>query len=508
MNRHIFCSLLLITGIFGFAQEDDKILTLHKSLDPRSVVEHLAFYELYPDTELGKRALRKAWELLADSNLIDTWALQRIPPCDVQALVRLVTHQTHDPPMQLEEEQLIVIERIARNLHNRKLQGFGVEEREKILALAPEEIDLARALLLFQFDPPDIQKIRRYEANIDIMALQIRARLSANASYEEKIHVMNHFLFQEMGFRFPPHSLYARHIDHYTFLPSVLDSRQGVCLGISILYLSLAQRLDLPLEIITPPGHIYLRYRKGEEVMNIETTARGIDTPSEMYLGVNTRLLQVRNMKETVGFAFINQASTLWDAKEYKQCIALYEKARLFIPNDPSLQMFLGCNHFLRGNYKKAISFLQRVRNHPSEVEVSPSTLPEDILLGRVDRDAFKAIFMPVNETRASILAKQEALQQALKRCPRFREGLMQLAVTYLQLNRLREAEEILLKYHSYDDTNVIVEYYLALIALQRWNHQRSWSHLKRAEMLCRNSHHSPKALQDLRRSLLMRCPE
>ena len=82
--------------------------------------------------------------------------------------------------------------------------------------------------------------------------------------------------FLRACFRFPPHSLYAKDIDVYTFLPSVLDSRRGVCLGVSILYLCLAQRLDLPLEAMTPPGHIYVRY--GED-LNIETTARGIDVP-------------------------------------------------------------------------------------------------------------------------------------------------------------------------------------------------------------------------------------
>ena len=98
-----------------------------------------------------------------------------------------------------------------------------------------------------------------------------------------------------MRFRFPPHSLHAKDIDIYTFLPSVLDGRRGVCLGVSILYLCLAQRLGLDLEIITPPGHIYVRYQSPEgEMINIETTARGIDIPSERYLGMETRKLQTK----------------------------------------------------------------------------------------------------------------------------------------------------------------------------------------------------------------------
>src|SRR6202044_1243325 len=124
-----------------------------------------------------------------------------------------------------------------------------------------------------------------------------------NATPQQKIDAINSFIFEEMGFRFPPHSRYAKDIDIYTFLPSVLDSRRGVCLGVSILYLCLAQRLGLNLEMITPPGHIYIRYHEGENIINIETTCRGIHMDSEDYLGINTRCLQMRNIKEVIGLA-------------------------------------------------------------------------------------------------------------------------------------------------------------------------------------------------------------
>src|SRR5205807_1806234 len=94
-------------------------------------------------------------------------------------------------------------------------------------------------------------------------------------------------------------------------------SRQGVCLGVSILYLCLAQRLDLDLEIITPPGHIYLRYPGKEQMINIETTARGINLPSDTYLGINTRKLEKRTLKEVIGMAFFNQASVYWEKGDY-----------------------------------------------------------------------------------------------------------------------------------------------------------------------------------------------
>ena len=148
-------------------------------------------------------------------------------------------------------------------------------EKRRDTRLAPEEIDLSRGLLLFQFDDKEEvqEEIKQYEAILDIMALQIAARLSPHPTDEEKIEAINHFIFHEMRFRFPPHSLYAKDIDLYTFLPSVLDNRQGVCLGVSILYLCIAQRLELPLEIITPQGTSTSAMQEKTTVINIETTA-------------------------------------------------------------------------------------------------------------------------------------------------------------------------------------------------------------------------------------------
>ena len=214
-----------------------------------------------------------------------------ILPSSTFTLISFVNRSSQDSSPTLNEEQFVVIEKISRHLANRQLKGFGIWDLETLLQLPMDQIDLARGLLLAELGGGEEGrlKIRSYEANIDLMALQISARLAAQRNSPEKIRAINDYIFSEMRFRFPPHSLYAKEIDVYTFLPSVLDSRRGVCLGVSILYLCLAQRLELQLQAITPPGHIYVRYvaPNGDET-NIETTARGIDVPSEVYLGLET----------------------------------------------------------------------------------------------------------------------------------------------------------------------------------------------------------------------------
>jgi tetratricopeptide (TPR) repeat protein len=509
-------TILFLMGLLSVCARTHKreiasaLQSLYHTLDPLSVTEHLAFYELYSETKEGQDALKHAWQLLSQDSLALGENHPVLPPFDIQAIISLITRQQFESKIQLMPDQLALIEKISRRLSNRSLKGHSVWTKDEVLALPPEEIDLARGLLLFQFDDQEapLEKIKHYEAVLDIMALQIAARLPPHPTDVDKIHAINQFIFHEMRFRFPPHSLYAKDIDLYTFLPSVLDNRQGVCLGVSILYLCIAQRLDLSLEIITPPGHIYIRYAKEGKIINIETTARGINPPSEIYLGINTRRLQQRDIKEVIGLSFMNQASVFWSKEDYATTLKLYEKALVFLTQDPLLKMFLGYSYLFNEREKEGAALLKEIKNITFDEAVSPESIPDDFLNGKIDADGIKAVFLPVDETRESILAKQNEVQSILKRYPHYRAGLMHLATTYLQLGRASEAKEVLERYHKIDPNNATVEYYLCILCLERLDYNRAWAHLKKTEKLVYSRSHYPKALEALRTELRRSCPE
>ncbi len=501
--------LFFILSLPLFA-ENSTVKTLYSSLDPYSLTEHMAFYELYPDTAEGKKAINHAWRLMSKTSQIGKLPRFLLPSFDIQAIVSLVTRQPFDEPVKLATDQLDAVHKLSSHFANRKLKGSHVWTRDEVLALEDEEVDLARGLLIEQFDNSKQFKedILQYEASLDLMALQILARLPEQATHIEKIREINRYIFQEMQFRFPPHSLYAKDIDIYTFLPSVLDSRQGVCLGVSILYLCLAQRLDLPLEIFTPPGHIYVRYHNGDTLINIETTARGINPPSEMYLGINTRKLEERTIKEVIGMAFINQASVYWQKQEYQTCVDLYEKSLPYLGDYPLLKMFLGLNYLFVGRTAEGEKLLRPLKNYTFDYSVAPESLPTDYLERKVNVEGLKAVFLPVDETRESILAKQKELQKLLKKYPEFRGGILQLAITYLQLARTGEAMDILTRYHEVDSSDPTVEYYLSIVCAERYDFKNSWKYLKSAEAITAARDHKPQALRALRNKLRTVCPE
>jgi regulator of sirC expression with transglutaminase-like and TPR domain len=475
-------------------------------LDPLSVEEHVAYYKLYPQTEDGEKALKHAWKLLCEAGGVEIQGIDNLPEVDLSSIIHLVTKEASEAPSNLNQSQLALLGQISMKLPNRKLKGSTVWTREEVLALEVSEVDLARGLLLYQFEPSDHLKneILQYEATLDLMALSIRARLPTWATDLEKIHAINRFIFEEKRFRFPPHSLYAKEVDLYTFLPSVLDNREGVCLGVSILYLCLAQRLGLSLEIITPPGHIYLKY--GDT--NIETTARGIHMPSEVYLGINTRKLQTRTIKEVIGLAFANQAAVAWEQQNPALAIKLYQKALLFVPNDPLTQMFLGFNYLFIGEKQKAKELLSHLKDYTFDYAVSKETIPSDYLQGRTDAEGIKAIFGHVDESRSSVLNKLHNLEKIIKKYPKFRAGLHQLAVCHLQLGHMAEGLKVLKRYHEIDGSDATVQYYLSVLYLERFDLKNAWFHWKNTIALTSAKEHHPKALKEIKIALLRHCPQ
>lgn len=486
-----------------------KIRASYNGLDPSSIVQHLAFYELYPHTNEGRQALLDAWNLMGAGS-------QSLPPASlpsldqtVHAIIALVNKQPDQKASQVNEEALAAIEKAASNLCNRRLKGYYAKSEAEVLALPPEEIDLAHAIFLSQqaHDSGAYQAKRNYEAAIDLMALQIRVRFPQNASPKQKIRVINDFIFYELGFRFPPESLYVKEIDRYTFLSSVIDSRRGICLGVSVLYLALAQRLGLPLEIVTPPGHIYVRYRDNDTIINIETTARGVDIESSEYLSMDAFALQQRNLKETIGLVHFNQAADGLRVEAFDKALSSYEKAKLYLPNDCLVDELMGMCCILCDKVDEGKRLLQRAVDSPANHLIVTRGVCHDYLEGNADGDSFKVIMQHVDEKRESILAKQKLLLGVVEKYPNGNAGLFALAMTWIQLHRFGEALELFKRCHNLDGTDPKVEYYLAALYAERYNYPKAWEHLKNAEAITRSHGHFPKALKEFKNALSEQCP-
>jgi tetratricopeptide (TPR) repeat protein len=464
---------------------------IYHSLDPHSVSQALAFCELYPETEESSLAMQRAVQLLKMPSE------QSVPK-----LFPLINRLKGSSTV-FSEEELLLIESLAAGLPNRQLKGYAVQSEAEMITLNTEEVDLGFALILSQLAGAEdaFFQARCYSAMLDLMALQIISRLPPEATAFQKIQETNRLIFEQMHFRFPPHSVYAENIDLYTFLPSVMDNHLGVCLGVTALYLAIAQRIDLPLEIITPPGHIYVRYRSEGKILNIETTARGVHMPDETYLSLHNPSLQERPLKEVIGMTHVNQASTYLYKGDFLKAAQIYEKALPYMPDDPLVKELLGYSYLFIGKKEEGEALLKGIGP-------GMNGIAEDYLAGKVDLEGMKAVFVLVDETRESLLLKQKKLEAALSQFPQFRYGLHQLAVVWVQLNRGREAIDALKRYFEIDPNDPVTNYYLSVLHGERHDFKNCWRYLKCAEKSLDQDQFSPKPLRELRRTLMQLCPE
>ena len=164
-------------ALYGEQTSSAKLRALYNSLDPSSLAQHLALYELYPQSSEGQQALQDTYRLLTgnQSGITTPITLPTSLTSSIHSIVGLVNKNPNTPAPDLNDTELAIIDKLASRLYNRQLTGYQAPSEEFILKLLPHQIDLGRAILLTQLgnEPDAIRKIKSYEATIDLMALQI-----------------------------------------------------------------------------------------------------------------------------------------------------------------------------------------------------------------------------------------------------------------------------------------------------------------------------------------------
>jgi hypothetical protein len=110
---------------------------------------------------------------------------------------------------------------------------------------------------------------------LDDLAKAARARHERGEPWPDAIV---HVLFRERGF--------VREIERnepaFYRLSDVLDSRRGNCLGLTALYLVLAERVGAPADAVRVPGHVFVRTRESPP-RNLELLRQGEAMSSAWY---------------------------------------------------------------------------------------------------------------------------------------------------------------------------------------------------------------------------------
>ena len=495
--RRLIALLLLATPIILTADSAADRHALFSRIRPTSLREFLLFSTLYPESDEGKEALEQAWKILTGNSSENPPPLPLHFELVATSLITLIQPslaiEDHRP--QIPEETVSLIDSIGKNLPHRSLKGHGATTLQELEGVPPEEIDLARALVLL--DGPQSKRLTAVEAALDILALEIMSRIGPNATDEQKISAITELLFHDIQLRFPPESEANEKTKQFSDLSSVLFSRRGVCLGASALYLTLAQRIGLSLSIYTPPGHIFVAHKSSERTHVIETTARGIDIPIEYYLGLSLKSLPERTMKEVVGMVLFNRAAEHLKNKSWKEALELYQKASLF-ETDDELQLMISLCELLSGQKNLSQEQAKRTLSKMPEYRIEPDLLLVDLAEGTLSPQAAEAIIEFSDAEGDEILNAIAVFQKMTAANPNSRTLPFHMAHAYLAYGKPKDALPILELLSKRENTPCSIHALLAFLYKERMNVMGAWSETRMAIAAAKKQGFLPRPLRQL----------
>jgi len=114
---------------------------------------------------------------------------------------------------------------------------------------------------------------------IDSCAFQLKKNLGSFASTLQGVDSIISLVYNTLEIRFNPDKY-----DINGMLPqTVLNSKKGSCLGVTLLMLILGEMIGCPLYGVILPGHVFVRFDNGIIRRNIEPNKDGICHPDEYY---------------------------------------------------------------------------------------------------------------------------------------------------------------------------------------------------------------------------------
>lgn len=138
-----------------------------------------------------------------------------------------------------------------------------VEAFARIVAVADAEINLARAAFLIaaaRYPELDVDAQLRL---LDSLSVACRPILGDDTEPLHSCNVLSQYLFDEVGFR-------GNSDDYYdprnSYLNEVLARRLGIPITLSLVYIEVGRRLEIPLVGVGMPGHFLVRHRDVEDL--------------------------------------------------------------------------------------------------------------------------------------------------------------------------------------------------------------------------------------------------
>jgi tetratricopeptide (TPR) repeat protein len=250
------------------------------------------------------------------------------------------------------------------------------------LARLPDaEIPLGKTLILASslvgaeltgvpVDPAAVEK------EITRLAEKVRPALRDRSDPRAVIAALNRFLFVEEGFTY---DCIAGNPDNF-LLDRVIARKRGNCIGLTAIFLILAERLSLPLHGVYVPSHCFVRYEEEGVRINIETGEKGAERKDGRYsreFGLTGRGPYLRSLgnKEMIGVYLKSLGAACSRKGMEDRALRLYREAAVFYPGLPDAYFNTGVSFQKKGLLDEAIGQYRRALELDPDLAVARDNL-------------------------------------------------------------------------------------------------------------------------------------
>jgi regulator of sirC expression with transglutaminase-like and TPR domain len=208
-----------------------------------------------------------------------------------------------------------------------------------------DHIPLDEAALLIAAEHCASLDIAAARRRLDALAARAQDRLSG-AGDRARLTALIDTLSGDHGFRGNTDNYYD---PHNSFLHDVLERRVGIPISLSVVYLEVARRIDLPLVGINFPGHFLVRYPGPERPVVLDVFAEAMEIPEtrlrarvqRAYPDIDdagaqailTRLLRGTTRKDILARMLTNLKMIFLQRRELESAIAAIDRILVLRPD-------------------------------------------------------------------------------------------------------------------------------------------------------------------------------
>jgi regulator of sirC expression with transglutaminase-like and TPR domain len=183
------------------------------------------------------------------------------------------------------------------------------------------------------------------QIEVDVLAARLSRRLPSDSSQIQKLRMLNHFFYQELGF--------AGNVNDYydpdnSYLHRVIATRRGIPISLAVIYMELAQQLGLEVKGVSFPGHFLMKMsvQSGEIILDpfngtslsreeleerLEPYIAGKGYPSDLSLAT---YLQEARPRDILVRMLRNLKALFFDHPYWQRMLAVQQRLVILLPDE------------------------------------------------------------------------------------------------------------------------------------------------------------------------------